>query len=63
LRSNIRKEKKNVTVKRFQKGQAAVEYVIMLAMILLLAFALASLNRAICSQGERMVKIAAYNVP
>ena len=52
-----------MTDRRFQSGQVAVEYVIMLVMILLLTFALTALNRAICNQGERMVSIAAYNVP
>ena len=39
------------------------EYVIALVLILILAFALTSLNKAVCKQGERMVNVAAYNVP
>ena len=39
------------------------EYVIMLVMILLLVFSLRALGIAMCDQGNRMVRIAAYNVP
>lgn len=45
------------------RGQVVTEYVIMLAMVLLLAFALTALSRAVCDQGERMVNVAAWNVP
>ena len=45
------------------RGQVVTEYVIMLAMVLLLAFALTALSRAVCGQGERMVNAAAWNVP
>ena len=39
------------------------EYVIMLVMILLVVISLKTLGTAMCDQGERMVRIAAYNVP
>ena len=49
--------------KTAQRGQVTTEYVIMLVMILLLAFSLTALNKAICRQGERMVNVVSYNVP
>lgn len=44
-------------------GQVVTEYVIMLVMVVLIALSLTALNRAVCSQGERMVQVASYNVP
>ena len=49
--------------KRTEHGQVMTEYVIMLLLIVLVAFSLTALNKAICDQGERMVRVAAYNVP
>ena len=46
-----------------EKGQVVTEYVIMLLMIVLIALSLTALNKAVCDQGERMVRVAAYNVP
>ena len=46
-----------------ESGQVVTEYVIMLAMILVLMFALTALSKAVCDQGERMVRVVAYNVP
>lgn len=46
-----------------EKGQVVTEYVIMLIMIVLIALSLTALNKAVCNQGERMVRIASYNVP
>ena len=44
-------------------GQVAVEFVIMLAFILLVFLAVKYLGGAMSNQGERMVRVAAYNVP
>ncbi len=46
-----------------ESGQAVTEYIIMLVLLLFLVFSLTFLADAVCSQGERMVRIAAYNVP
>lgn len=45
------------------RGQVAVEFVIMLSLILLVWLAVKYLGGAMSDQGERMVRIAAYNVP
>ncbi|MBR1952665.1 MAG: hypothetical protein IKA32_08810 [Lentisphaeria bacterium] len=46
-----------------ESGQVVTEYVIVLIMIVLIAFSLTALNKAVCDQGERMVRVASYNVP
>ena len=46
-----------------ESGQVVTEYVIMLVMIILIALSLTTLNKAVCDQGERMVRVASYNVP
>ena len=49
--------------RRTDSGQVVTEYVIMLVMIILIALSLTALNKAVCDQGERMVRVASYNVP
>ena len=49
--------------RRTESGQVVTEYVIMLVMIVLVALSLTALNKAVGHQGERMVRVAAYNVP
>ena len=46
-----------------ESGQVVTEYVIMLVMIILIALSLTALNKVVCDQGERMVRVASYNVP
>lgn len=46
-----------------ESGQVVTEYIIVLIMIVLIAFSLTALNKAVCDQGERMVRVASYNVP
>ena len=49
--------------RRTDSGQVVTEYVIMLVMVVLIALSLTALNKAVARQGERMVRVAAYNVP
>lgn len=50
-------------IRKKESGQVVTEYVIMLVMIVLIALSLTALNKAVCDQGERMVRTASYNVP
>ena len=46
-----------------ESGQVLFEYVIMIAMALLLVFALTALFKGVSSHGERMVRVASWNIP
>ena len=61
---NKNPERRTVMRKRHtESGQVVTEYVIMLVMVVLIALSLTALNKAVGRQGERMVRVAAYNVP